>query len=161
MGAPRGFRNGRYKHGHNNHAGQSPTYKSWDDMINRTTRPSHGSFPDYGGRGITVCERWRHSFAAFLADMGERPSRLHSLDRWPNPNGNYEPGNCRWATRLEQVRNSSKVKPVIRSDGKRYDTITDAARDVRADYAGIVKACRGQRRSAGGFGWTYHQNAGG
>lgn len=70
----------------------------------RCTYPKHRAWVDYGGRGITVCERWRHSFANFLADVGKRPSDEHSLDRINN-DGNYEPGNCRWATRSVQIRN--------------------------------------------------------
>jgi hypothetical protein len=65
------------------------------------------SYPQYGGRGITVCERWRSDFSAFLADMGERPSLDHSIDRLDN-DGNYEPGNCRWATRSEQQQNKRR-----------------------------------------------------
>lgn len=60
--------------------------------------------------GITVCERWRDSFENFLADMGERPSKAHSIDRFPNRDGNYEPGNCRWATAIEQSRNRGFCK---------------------------------------------------
>lgn len=74
-------------------------------MIRRCENPKTFGFARYGGRGIRVCERWRNSFTAFLADMGERPSASHSLDRI-NTNGNYEPENCRWATRLQQNRNS-------------------------------------------------------
>jgi len=156
MGAPSGPLNGKFRHGHNPRSGQqSPTYKSWDNMITRCLRPSHGSYATYGGAGITVCERWR-DFVNFLADMGERPSLFHSIDRIDGSKG-YEPGNCRWATQLEQARNSRKVKPVVRSDGKRYDAVIDAARDLGIDFAGIVKTCRHQRKSAGGYGWSYQE----
>lgn len=83
------------------------TFNSWNAMILRCYRPSQRCYPRYGGRGITVCDRWRESFEAFLADMGPRPSPQHSLDRFPNRDGNYEPSNCRWATAAEQARNKS------------------------------------------------------
>ena len=81
---------------------RSPTYRTWQSIWTRCTNPKTIGWKYYGGRGITVCERWR-DFAAFLADMGERPARM-SLDRIDG-NGNYEPANCRWATALEQSRN--------------------------------------------------------
>lgn len=81
-------------------------------MIRRCTKSNCKSYPNYGGRGIAVCDRWLESFANFLADMGSRPTRVHSLDRI-DCNGNYEPKNCRWATKKEQARNTraTKIEP--------------------------------------------------
>lgn len=79
------------------------TYKSWQAMLTRCTNPKVKSFADYGARGITVCDRWK-TFANFLADMGERPPGT-TLDREKNEVG-YEPGNCRWATKITQARNT-------------------------------------------------------
>jgi hypothetical protein len=85
-------------------------YRSWDGLIRRCTCSAEPSWHNYGGRGITVCERWL-SYENFLADMGPKPSRKHSLDRI-DVNGNYEPGNCRWATVNEQQRNRRNNKLV-------------------------------------------------
>ena len=91
------------KHGHA--AGvRSPTYIAWRAMIQRCEYERHKSFEVYGGAGVLVCARW-HSFELFLKDVGERPSRKFSLDRFPNREGNYEPGNVRWATSREQAQN--------------------------------------------------------
>lgn len=89
-------------------------YMVWQGMIQRCTNPNSGHYQYYGGRGITVCERWRHSFENFLADMGLPPSARHSIDRYPNNDGNYEPSNCRWATPPQQRRNSRRIHLVTR-----------------------------------------------
>jgi len=73
-------------------------------MIKRCTSPANAYYSDYGGRGIKVCERWLWSYEAFILDVGRKPTAKHSLDRINN-NGNYEPGNVRWATTSEQLRN--------------------------------------------------------
>lgn len=84
---------------------RSPEYKVWIAMRRRCHTKTDDHYDEYGGRGISVCARWRHSFENFLADMGKRPSAKHSLDRFPDNDGNYEPSNCRWATDAEQQRN--------------------------------------------------------
>lgn len=83
-------------------------YKAWAEMKHRCYDEKYYLYHRYGGRGIKVCERWLDSFENFYADMGERPSNKHSLDRFPNNDGDYEPNNCRWATQKEQCRNQSK-----------------------------------------------------
>jgi hypothetical protein len=83
---------------------RTPIYQRWAAMIKRTTDTNYPGFADYGGRGITVCERWRTSFQNFYDDMGATFRRDLSLDRIDN-DGNYEPANCRWATNSEQARN--------------------------------------------------------
>lgn len=83
----------------------SPTYRSWSMMKQRCYNSFVENYQRYGLQGVQVCDRWRDSFEAFLEDMGERPSLRHSIDRYPDKGGNYEPGNCRWATRDQQNRN--------------------------------------------------------
>jgi hypothetical protein len=90
-----------WRHGRSNKKGNE--YISWLCMKQRCLNPKDPRYKDYGGRGITIYEPWL-DFVNFERDMGARPKGT-SLDRWPNPNGNYEPGNCRWASRQQQQRN--------------------------------------------------------
>jgi hypothetical protein len=104
----------------------TPTYNSWSSMWARCTRPAMDNYDRYGGRGIKVCKRWK-KFSTFLADMGERPEGM-TLDR-VNPNGDYKPSNCKWATVGEQARNRRNTR--LNTD------IIAKARKLRSDGMGF------------------------
>jgi len=89
----------------------TPEHRAWERMIARCYNQQHKAFKDYGARGITVAAVWRgpKGFARFLAHVGQRPTPQHSLDRYPNTNGAYKPGNVRWATRIEQNQNTRRT----------------------------------------------------
>lgn len=95
-------------HGHSRVGIRTHEYNTWAAMVQRCTNPKTPNYQYYGARGIKVCDRWRDSFENFLADMGERPPGT-SIDRRNNELG-YEPGNCRWATKREQMRNTRHNK---------------------------------------------------
>jgi len=107
--------------------GALPEYKVWRGMIERCINSKSNAWHRYGGRGIKVCEAWRNSFQLFLFHMGHRPAAGYSLDRIDN-DGDYEPGNCRWATRKQQHRNKSNNRFV--SDGQRTQTISAWAEEL-------------------------------
>lgn len=119
----------------------TPEYKNWFAMKARCTDPKHSAYRWYGARGITVCDAWRDSFQAFLSDVGERPTRQHTLDRIDNERG-YEPGNVRWATRTEQMRNT-RTNRWLEFNGERL-VIQDWARRI-----GISQATLHQRLQRG------------
>lgn len=137
-----GCRQGRgrrkIKHGHAMSIGKkaSPEYYTWLAMMARCNNPKTPHYRLYGGRGISVCERWL-SFENFLSDMGRRPGKGYSLDRFPNKDGDYEQGNCRWATINEQNKNTSR-NVFIEHDG-RSQILEEWATELRADPGNIGK----------------------
>ena len=100
----------KIKHGHCRATNRTKEWRAWNSMIRRCTYPSMDRYPHYGGRGITVCERW-NEFTNFLEDVGFAPSKKHSLGRIDN-DGNYEPKNVRWETVEQQHRNTSANRKI-------------------------------------------------
>lgn len=136
-------------------------YRAWIQMKQRCSNPKSSHYGDYGGRGISVCERWIYSYKNFLEDMGRAPSKFHSIDRI-NVDGNYEPGNCKWSTQTEQVHNQRarkdnttgiqgvtwierlhKFRVRIQFDKKRIDV----------GYADTIEEARNMRKEAEKFYW--------
>jgi hypothetical protein len=97
----------RRTHGHCVNFNTTPEYTVWQSIVQRCCNPNHSKYADYGGRGITMCDRWRKSFLDFLSDIGPRPGRKWSIERKDN-NGNYEPSNCCWAERKQQMQNTRR-----------------------------------------------------
>lgn len=113
---------------------RTPQYRVWATMLSRCQNPNSESFKDYGARGIKVCDRWQ-SFENFYADMGDKPSPTHSLERIKNEEG-YSPGNCKWATKAEQVANKRNNR-LLTVDGLTL-TITEWARRVGCQQTALA-----------------------
>jgi hypothetical protein len=107
-------------------------------MLLRCGDQESKDWANYGERGISVCDQWKNSFEAFLGDVGLRPSLKHSIDRFPNQNGNYEPRNVRWATQLEQA-NNTRANRIIVVEGERL-TIGEAMRKFGLMRHDVIKA---------------------
>lgn len=123
------------RQGHKQHGlSRTREYKTWNAMVSRCTRPSDTNYPAYGARGIKVCQRWLESFENFLADVGLRPDGM-TLDRWPNGDGDYEPGNTRWATPSEQQQNrpATKLTAGAVAEIRRRVSSGETGRQVAAD----------------------------
>lgn len=127
-------------------SGFIPEYNIWASMKGRCKIKTDTNYPKYGARGIRVCDSWLNSFENFLADMGRRPSNLHSIER-NDYNGNYEPSNCRWATRKEQARNKRNVR-LIEFRGETKCLVE------WAELLGIASATLSQRFKNG---WTVEE----
>jgi len=142
------IRRSRLKHGESPDTGKSatPEYVAWMNMRGRCEDARNKHFADYGGRGIRVCAEWRGSFETFLRDLGRRPSPSHSIDRYPDTNGNYEPGNVRWATPAQQSRNQRR-NVYVEHEGERM-VVTDWANRL-----GMLASTLSWRIRAG---WPHH-----
>lgn len=129
----------------------TPEFKAWASMIARCVYPTATGYENYGGRGIKVCERWLASFENFYSDIGDRPSGSHSLDRYPDPDGNYEPGNTRWATSVEQARNKRRTFHI--SIGGETKSLAEWCEALSLPYGTVNSRIRK-------LGWTHEEALG-
>lgn len=136
-------------HGEGGRNNKTAEYEAWSSMNARCGNPKNRVYARYGGRGITVCDRWKYDYTAFLEDMGRRPSKDHSLDRINNNLG-YGPDNCRWATRKEQCNNKGNNRYfTFRGETK---TISQWSRVV--GISPLTMACRLREVLSGNEKWT-------
>lgn len=140
-------RSQRIKHGHAREGKISSEYYSWAAIINRITNPNNHAYRHYGGRGIKIDPRWLN-FKNFLADVGPKPSPKHSIVRYPDRNGNYEPGNVRWATSLQQCNNTARN--IRWTFNNKEQTVAEWAREIGLKYQTLADRVRR-------YGWTVEE----
>jgi hypothetical protein len=116
--------------------------KAWYAMLSRCYSKKRKDFHRYGGRGIKVCDRWKNSFKLFLLDMGPSPSPCHQIDRFPNKDGNYEPGNVRWATLSEQSKNRRPWGRKLSNGDRLKDSAHDASKRLGISPLAIYRRIR-------------------
>jgi len=159
----------KHKIGHG--MSKTRTYYTWNGMNDRCSRSAHEMYRYYGGRGITVCDRWRGigGFDNFLEDMGVKPEGLQ-IDRINN-DGNYEPGNCRWATAQENARNKihwtigvkkgdhPNCKKIVSIDSagniSKYKSLAIAVEETGVNISSLIMVLSGKRKTAKGFRWEF------
>jgi len=139
-----------FKHGHSRDGKVSAEYDAWHSMIQRCTNPKNPGWKNYGGRGIRVCDAWLNSFLSFLDHIGRRPTPKHSLDRFPDNNGSYEPGNVRWATKSEQQSNMRERTPCRYKGNGKYGK---GVRKIRVKFTArvVIFKSGGKTRHLGTF----------
>lgn len=139
--AVKGVKGFRSTHGQAAGGRLTPIYRTWCAMRARCLSKTNAGYKYYGGRGITICERWLTSFENFRADMGPRPAGT-SIDRINN-DGNYEPSNCRWATQKQQANNQRRrgVSRYIDITGQRFGLLTAIQIDRRSPSSGMIWRC--------------------
>lgn len=126
-----------------------PLHATWSSIIRRCTIPSSGNYEYYGARGIKVCDRWTNDFWAFVADMGGKPSPKHTIERL-DYNGNYEPGNCCWATQKRQSRNKRVTRlnemlvRQIKARFQRGERCFEIAKSIGAHYQTVRSVIKGE-----------------
>lgn len=142
------------KHGDAKKSGPSRLYNIWGGMKDRCLNSNAKAFNAYGGRGISICQEWME-FAQFREWANSNGyTDQATIDRI-NTDGGYSPSNCRWATYLEQNRNKRSNRPVTRSDGKHYCSISEAAEDAGVSLSAIRAVCVGLRKRAAGFSFSF------
>lgn len=134
--------------------GKSSTrlYKIWIGVKQRCNNSNDSAYHNYGGKGITICKEWLEFDTFYQWSISNGYSDNLTLDRIDN-RGDYNPSNCQWLPKSEQIK--EKRKPVRRSDGREYISISEAARDVGTSSSDICKVLKGHRRTSGGYGWEY------